>query len=161
MLVALYGQLQLVLTKTKQIENGDRLLVQDNPKLVPDDGGEIPKSQGRGWRFDSWLWNLLSTWHKNLLDGQLPPRLWRWPIGLLSQKKKEKKKKTVTGSATVSVIIPHRFWQVAWVGERCESVECDSTDYEEAVCGVHGAAGARFCEGDCGLPGSHECQRAR
>ena len=27
-----------------------------------DDGGEIPKSQGRGWRFDSWLWNLLSTW---------------------------------------------------------------------------------------------------
>ena len=25
---------------------------------------EIPKSQGRGWWCDSWLWNLLSTWHK-------------------------------------------------------------------------------------------------
>ena len=38
-------------------------LVYDDPKL-PDDSGEIPKSQGRGWRFDSWLWNLLSTWRK-------------------------------------------------------------------------------------------------
>jgi hypothetical protein len=27
-------------------------LVQDDPKLL-DDGGEIPKSQGRGWQFDS------------------------------------------------------------------------------------------------------------
>jgi hypothetical protein len=26
-------------------------MVQDDPKL-PDGGGEIPKSQGRGWRFD-------------------------------------------------------------------------------------------------------------
>ena len=26
-------------------------LVQDDPKLL-DDGEEIPKSQGRGWRFD-------------------------------------------------------------------------------------------------------------
>ena len=38
-------------------------LVQNYPKL-PDDGGEIPKSQARGWRFDSQLWNLLSTWRK-------------------------------------------------------------------------------------------------
>ena len=29
-------------------------LVRDDPKLL-DDGGEIPKSQGRGWRFDSQL----------------------------------------------------------------------------------------------------------
>jgi len=29
-------------------------LVQDDPKLL-DDGGEIPKSQGRGWKFDSWM----------------------------------------------------------------------------------------------------------
>ena len=29
-----------------------------------DDGGEIPKSKGRGWRFNSRLWNLLSTWQK-------------------------------------------------------------------------------------------------
>ena len=31
-------------------------------ELPRDDGGEILKSQGRGWRFDSRLWNLLSTW---------------------------------------------------------------------------------------------------
>ena len=35
-------------------------LVRDDLKL-PDDGGEIPKSQGRGWRFESRLQNLLST----------------------------------------------------------------------------------------------------
>jgi hypothetical protein len=31
----------------------DEGMVQGDPKL-PDDGGEIPKSQGRGWWFDSW-----------------------------------------------------------------------------------------------------------
>ena len=36
-------------------------LVQDDPK-VPGDGGEIPKSQRRGWQFGSRLRNLLSTW---------------------------------------------------------------------------------------------------
>ena len=36
---------------------------QDKPKLL-DGGGEIPKSQGRGWQFDSWLWNLLCTWQQ-------------------------------------------------------------------------------------------------
>jgi hypothetical protein len=30
------------------------MMVQDDPKLL-DDGGEIRKSQGRGWRFKSWL----------------------------------------------------------------------------------------------------------
>ena len=39
----------------------NRLLVRDVPNLL-DDSGEIPKSQGRGWQFDSQLWNLLSTW---------------------------------------------------------------------------------------------------
>ena len=29
-------------------------LVRDDPKLLDDDG-EISKSKGRGWRFDSWL----------------------------------------------------------------------------------------------------------
>ena len=29
-----------------------------------DHDGEIPKSKGRGWRFNSRLWNLLSTWCK-------------------------------------------------------------------------------------------------
>ena len=38
-------------------------LVRDDPKLL-DDGGETPKSQGRGWWFSSRVWNLLSTWHK-------------------------------------------------------------------------------------------------
>ena len=38
-------------------------VVRDDPKLL-DDNGEILKSQGRGWRFDSRLWNVLSTWHK-------------------------------------------------------------------------------------------------
>ena len=39
-------------------------VVCDDLKLL-DDGGEIHKSKGRGWRFDSWLWNVLSTWHKH------------------------------------------------------------------------------------------------
>ena len=38
-------------------------MVQGDPKLL-DDGGEIPKSQGRGWRFGSLMWKLFSTWHK-------------------------------------------------------------------------------------------------
>ena len=38
-------------------------MFQDDPKLM-DDGGEIPKSQGRGWPFEPRLWNLLSTRHK-------------------------------------------------------------------------------------------------
>ena len=35
--------------------------VRDDPKLS-DDGEEIPKFQGGGWRFNSRLWNLLSAW---------------------------------------------------------------------------------------------------
>ena len=38
-------------------------MVRDGPILL-DDGGEIPKFQGRDWRFDSQLGNLLSTWQK-------------------------------------------------------------------------------------------------
>ena len=70
-------------------------LVQDGPKLL-DDGGEIPKSQGRGWRFETWLWNLLSTWQKNLSGGQLPPVLWRWHVDLLSPKIKKKTQERIT-----------------------------------------------------------------
>jgi hypothetical protein len=65
--------------------------VQDDPKL-PDDGGEIPKSQRRGWRFDSRLLNFT----KNLSNGQLSLVLWRWPINLPSQTNKQKL--TVLGS---------------------------------------------------------------
>ena len=64
-------------------------LVEDDPKLL-DDGGEIPKSQGRGWRFDSRLWDLLSTWQNSLPGGQLPQVLWRWPVGLSSKKERKK-----------------------------------------------------------------------
>ena len=63
-------------------------LVWDNPKLL-DDGGEIPKSQGRGWWVDPRLWNLLSTCLKNLPGCQLPRVLWRWLDGLLSQKNED------------------------------------------------------------------------
>ena len=40
-----------------------QLWVRDDRKLL-DDGGEIPKSQWRGWGLDFRLWNLLSMWHK-------------------------------------------------------------------------------------------------
>ena len=66
------------------------ILVQDDPKLLDNDG-EISKSLGRGWRFNSRLRNLLSTWQKQLLGGQLAHVLWRWHVGLLSQKKKKLK----------------------------------------------------------------------
>ena len=70
-----------------------RNLVRDDLKL-PDDGGGIPKSLGKGWQFESRLWNLLSTWRNNLPCGQLPPVLWPSPVGLLTQKKKRKKRHT-------------------------------------------------------------------
>jgi hypothetical protein len=38
-------------------------LVGDDPRQ-PDDGGEIPKSQGRGWQFNPQLCNLLCSSHK-------------------------------------------------------------------------------------------------
>ena len=58
------------------------LQVRDDPKLL-DDGGEIPKSQVRCWRFDpSCL--ISSLLARNLLGGQLPLLLWRWHVGLLS-----------------------------------------------------------------------------
>ena len=39
------------------------IMVRYDPELLDDDG-EIPKSQGRGWQFNSRLWNLLSTWQR-------------------------------------------------------------------------------------------------
>ena len=59
--------------------------VRDDPKLL-DDGGEIPKYQGEGWRFGSHPWNLPLYLTENLSDGQLPLVLWRWPVGILYQK---------------------------------------------------------------------------
>ena len=52
---------------------------------------EIPKSQRKSQQFDSHMWNLMSTWPKTLPSGQLPLVLWRWPVGLLTQKRQEKK----------------------------------------------------------------------
>ena len=39
------------------------LMVWDDSKPL-DGGGQIPRPQGKFWRFDSRLWNLLSAWHK-------------------------------------------------------------------------------------------------
>ena len=84
--------------------------VWDDPRLL-DDGGEIPRFEGRGWRFDSWLWSLLSTWHKNLPGGQLPPVLWRWPVGLLPQKER---KKSLTG-CMLTVFQCICYWISKWI----------------------------------------------
>jgi len=32
---------------------------------LPNDNEEVPKYEQRSWRFDSWLWNVLSTWQEN------------------------------------------------------------------------------------------------
>ena len=74
------------------------IAVPDKPKLL-DDGDEILKSQGRGWWFNSRLWNLLSTWQI----------LARWSIAscalvlacrpFVSKKKKEKSKNDNHGLA--------------------------------------------------------------
>ena len=67
-------------------------VVQDDPKLL-NDGGEIPKSQGRGWGFVGQLWNLLSTWQKTY---QVINRLMCFGASMsafcLKNKKKPKKK---------------------------------------------------------------------
>ena len=42
---------------------------------------EIPKSQGRGWRFDFRLWNLLYTWHNTCEEGNC---LMCFGIGILT-----------------------------------------------------------------------------
>ena len=68
-------------------------LVREDPKLLDNDG-EIPKSQGKGWWFDSRLWNLLSTWQKTY---QVVNYLMCFGVGLSAfylQKKKKKKKVT-------------------------------------------------------------------
>ena len=52
----------------------NQLMVRDDLKL-PDDGGEIPKSQGRGWRFKLAVKSPLYL-TENLLGGQLQHVLW-------------------------------------------------------------------------------------
>ena len=37
------------------------IVVWDDFKL-PDNSGEVPKTEWSGWQFNSWLWNLLSIW---------------------------------------------------------------------------------------------------
>ena len=63
------GYEYFIWVKKKKIANSFpwqsvELVVQDDPTLS-DDSGEVPKSEWRGWRFDSRLWNLLSTWQKD------------------------------------------------------------------------------------------------
>ena len=67
-------------------------LVRDDLKLQ-DDGGEIPKSPWKGWRFDSPAVKSPLHLTENLPGDQLPPVLWRWHINLLSSEKEYKKKK--------------------------------------------------------------------
>ena len=57
--MGLVENLLFACTLSKEIIRGEgtkisREIVQDDPKLL-DDGGEMPKCQGRGWRFDSRL----------------------------------------------------------------------------------------------------------
>ena len=49
--------------REQSINHGQLYVVRDDLKLLGEGTG-IPKSQGRGWRFESRLWNLLSTWQK-------------------------------------------------------------------------------------------------
>jgi len=74
--------------------------VQDDPKL-PDDSGEIPKSQGRGWGSipGSETSSLLDR--KKLLGDQLPPMLWLRPVGLLSPPPKKEKKQKVYSNCNI------------------------------------------------------------
>jgi hypothetical protein len=58
-------------------------LVQDDRKLL-NDGGETPKSQGRGVRFPDVKSPLYLT--EDLPGDQLPHVLWCWHVDLLSQK---------------------------------------------------------------------------
>jgi len=64
-------------------------LVQDDLKL-PDDGGKMTKSQGRGWQFESRLRNLLSTGWKACHVINCLMCFGRWHVGLLSQENNNK-----------------------------------------------------------------------
>ena len=75
--------------ENRQFVTIDEPMVQDDLNL-PDDGGEIPKSQGRGWQFESRLWKLLSTWWKTC---QVVNYLLCFGVGLSAFCLKEKKKK--------------------------------------------------------------------
>ena len=63
-----------------------------DPKLL-EDGGEPPKSQGRGRWFDSRLWHLLSTWHKSR---QVVNCLLCFGFGMSTFCSKKRKKKELT-----------------------------------------------------------------
>ena len=51
-------------------------IIQDDPKLLDGGGGEIPKSQGRGWWFNFPACEISSLLDINLPDGHLPHVLW-------------------------------------------------------------------------------------
>ena len=63
-------------------------MVRDDCTLL-DDGGGIPKSQRRGWRFDSG-YEISSLHDRNLSGGHLPPVLY---VGLSAFYLKQKVKK--------------------------------------------------------------------
>ena len=73
--------------------------VRDNLKL-PNDGGEILKSQGRGWAVQLPAVKSPLCLMEYMPGGQLPPMLWSWPVGLCLKKilfllKKERSKCSV------------------------------------------------------------------
>ena len=75
-------------------------MVRGNPELL-DDGGEIPKSQGRGcWWFASRP-RISSLFDINLPGGQLPLVLWHWTFSL-----QNKNKKPVVTSTVIEVSSP-------------------------------------------------------
>ena len=76
-------------------------LVRDDPTKPLDDDGEIPKPQGRRWRFDSRLWNLLSTQH---ITCQVPPVLLALACHPYVSKKTTKKPPIVWLSASIIII---------------------------------------------------------
>ena len=66
-------------------------------------------------------YGISSILDRNLPGGRLPHVVWRWPVGLLSQKqkrKKEKKQKTIQQMQKASSEYAHIRWSGGWGG--CE-----------------------------------------
>ena len=76
---------------------------------LPDDGGEIPKSQGKllAVRIPAVKSPMCLT--ENSPGGQLPPVLWRWPVGLLSKKPNKKYRLVIVVSSTHNVAKPQSY----------------------------------------------------
>ena len=92
-------------------------LVQDDPKLL-DDGAKIPKSQGRGWRFDSRLCNVLSTWQKTCQVIKCLSCALALACRPYVSKKKEKRKKVMKQHTSILTLTKNVWRQNEW-GSSC------------------------------------------